>query len=98
MCSRDARCGIINLTRAQAVEWARDRIRVNAVAPTFVETTLTDRLLQEPGMRDRILARTPMRRLASAGEIAAAVFFLVSEAAALITGAVLPVDGGWTAA
>jgi NAD(P)-dependent dehydrogenase (short-subunit alcohol dehydrogenase family) len=90
--------GIINLTRAQAVEWAGDRIRVNAVAPTYVDTRLTGGLLQEPGMRDGILARTPMGRLASVEEVGAAVQFLASDAAALITGVVLPVDGGWTAA
>ena len=90
--------GIINLTRAQAVEWAGSGIRVNAVAPTFVETKLTDRLLQEPGIHDGIIARTPMGRLARPGEIAAAVIFLASDAAAFITGIVLPVDGGWTAA
>lgn len=90
--------GIVNLTRAQAVEWAHAGIRVNAVAPTFVETTLTGRLLAEPGMRDGILARTPMGRLAQPGDVADAVAFLASGAAALVTGIVMPVDGGWTAA
>lgn len=90
--------GIVNLTRAQAVEWAHAGIRVNAVAPTFVETRLTGRLLAEPGMRDGILARTPMGRLAQPGDVADAVAFLASAAAALVTGIVMPVDGGWTAA
>jgi NAD(P)-dependent dehydrogenase (short-subunit alcohol dehydrogenase family) len=89
--------GIVNLTRAHAAEWARAGIRVNAIAPTFVETTLTGRLLAEPGMREGILARTPMGRLAQPAEIAEAVAFLASDAAALVTGVVMPIDGGWTA-
>ncbi len=89
--------GIVNLTRAHAVEWAQAGIRVNAVAPTFVETKLTGRLLAEPGMRDAILARTPMGRLAQPGEIAEVVAFLASDAAAFVTGIVIPIDGGWTA-
>ena len=88
--------GIVNLTRAHAAEWARAGIRVNAIAPTFVETTLTGRLLAEPGMREGILSRTPMGRLAQPGEIAEAVAFLASDAAALVTGIVMPIDGGWT--
>lgn len=89
--------GVVNLTRAQAVEWAGAGIRVNALAPAFVETQLTERLLQEPGMRDGIVARTPLGRLARAEEIAAAVVFLVSDAAKFVTGTILPIDGGWTA-
>jgi NAD(P)-dependent dehydrogenase (short-subunit alcohol dehydrogenase family) len=89
--------GIINLTRAQAAEWAGSGVRVNAVAPTFVETSLTGRLLETPGLREGILARTPMGRLAGPGDVAEAVTFLASDAAAFVTGTVLPVDGGWTA-
>lgn len=89
--------GIVNLTRAHAAEWVRAGIRVNAIAPTFVETTLTGRLLAEPGMREGILSRTPMGRLAQPGEIAEAVAFLASDAAAVVTGIVMPIDGGWTA-
>ncbi|MCB1463073.1 MAG: SDR family oxidoreductase [Nitratireductor sp.] len=89
--------GIINLTRAQAAEWAHVNIRVNAVAPTFVETRLTEGLLSEAGMKESIIARTPMARIAQPEEIAATVLFLASDSASMITGIVVPVDGGWTA-
>ena len=89
--------GIVNLTRAHAAEWASHGIRVNAVAPTFVDTRLTGRLLEDASIRDGILSRTPMGRLADADDVAAAVVFLASDAAKFITGAIVPVDGGWTA-
>jgi len=89
--------GIVNLTRAHAAEWAGAGIRVNAVAPAFVETALTERLLENPEMRDGILSRTPMGRMARPSEVAEAVLYLASDAAAFVTGVVLPVDGGWTA-
>jgi NAD(P)-dependent dehydrogenase (short-subunit alcohol dehydrogenase family) len=85
------------LTRALAVELAPHRIRVNAVAPTFVETAMTRPFLREPGARARVLERIPLGRLGSVADVAAAVVFLASPAAALVTGASLRVDGGWTA-
>jgi NAD(P)-dependent dehydrogenase (short-subunit alcohol dehydrogenase family) len=92
-----AKGAIVNMTRALACEWAPHGVRVNAVAPTFVRTRLTEALLADPEMERRLLADTPMGRLAEPEEVAAAILFLVSDMASMITGAILPVDGGWLA-
>jgi gluconate 5-dehydrogenase/2-deoxy-D-gluconate 3-dehydrogenase len=92
-----AKGAIVNFTRALACEWARSGVRVNAVAPTFARTRLTEPLLADQEMTARLLADTPMGRFAEAEDVAAAILFLASDAAAMITGAILPVDGGWTA-
>jgi NAD(P)-dependent dehydrogenase (short-subunit alcohol dehydrogenase family) len=89
--------GLVNLTRALAVEWAPLGIRVNAVAPTYVETDLTRGLLADPVATGRIIDATPMRRLATLEEVADAVLFLVGPGAAMTTGHTLPVDGGFLA-
>jgi NAD(P)-dependent dehydrogenase (short-subunit alcohol dehydrogenase family) len=89
--------GMVNLTRALAVEWAPMKIRVNAVAPTYVETALTGQLLADAEMRQAIERRTPLGRMAKPIEVANAIAFLASDAASMITGAVLPIDGGWLA-
>jgi NAD(P)-dependent dehydrogenase (short-subunit alcohol dehydrogenase family) len=88
---------VVNMTRALAVEWAQSSIRVNAVAPTWVRTDLTADLLDRPGVMERIAALTPLRRLATPQEVAHAILFLASPAAAMITGHTLPVDGGFLA-
>jgi NAD(P)-dependent dehydrogenase (short-subunit alcohol dehydrogenase family) len=88
---------IVNMTRALAVEWAQSGIRVNAVAPTWVHTDLTAALLDQPGILDRIAGLTPLGRLATPEEVALAILFLASPAAAMITGHTLPVDGGFLA-
>lgn len=89
--------GLINLTRALAVEWAPLGIRVNAVAPTYVETDLTRGLLADPVATGRVIDATPMRRLATVEEVADAVLFLAGPASAMTTGHTLPVDGGFLA-
>jgi 2-deoxy-D-gluconate 3-dehydrogenase len=88
---------VVNMTRALAVEWAPHNIRVNAVAPTYVRTPFIAPLLAQPDLVARIEAMTPLGRLAEPREVAAAILFLASPAAAMITGHTLPVDGGFLA-
>ncbi len=92
-----AKAGVINLTRVLAIEWAPYRINVNAVGPTFVRTPLTEPTLSDPEMYEYIMQRIPLGRLATPDDVAAAVLFLASPAADMITGHTLLVDGGWTA-
>jgi NAD(P)-dependent dehydrogenase (short-subunit alcohol dehydrogenase family) len=89
--------GIIQMTRMLAIEWAAHGIRVNAIAPTTVLTPSREQLLNDPARRTAMLARIPTGRFATEDEIAAAVIYLASPAAASITGHTLPVDGGLTA-
>jgi NAD(P)-dependent dehydrogenase (short-subunit alcohol dehydrogenase family) len=88
---------VVNMTRALAVEWAANGIRVNSVAPTWVRTELTVGLFSDPELLNRILDLTPMRTLAEPADIAQAIVFLVSDQARMITGHTLPVDGGYLA-
>jgi len=92
-----AKAGVLGMTRAMASEWARSGIRVNAVAPGYVQTALVAELNRK-GMLDArgIAHRTPLGRMAEPAEIADAICFLASPRASYITGIVLPVDGGWT--
>ena len=93
-----AKAGVLGMTRALASEWARRGIRVNAVAPGYVKTALVDNLVERGAIDAQAIARrTPMGRMAAPEEIAQVIAFLASPLASYITGAVLPVDGGWTA-
>ena len=92
-----ARAGMLSFTESAACEWGASGVRVNAVAPTYVRTQLTAPLFENPEMADRILALTPLKRLAEPEDVAAAIAFLASRAAGMITGHVLPVDGGFLA-
>jgi NAD(P)-dependent dehydrogenase (short-subunit alcohol dehydrogenase family) len=85
------------LTKAAAVELGPHGVRVNAVAPTFVETPMTAPFLAAPAFRAEVEGRIPLGRLGRVEDVAAAVAYLVSDAAALVTGTSLLVDGGWTA-
>jgi len=88
---------VVNLTRALALEWAADNIRVNAVAPTFVRTDLTVPIFSNPEVLAKVMAHTPLGRLPEPEEIAAAIVYLCSPAARSITGVTLPVDSGYLA-
>ncbi len=85
------------LTRALAVEYAAFNIRVNTVAPGFVETGLTERVLRNPMFNKALIDRTPMRRLGTPVDIARAALFFASDDSGFVTGAELAVDGGMTA-
>jgi NAD(P)-dependent dehydrogenase (short-subunit alcohol dehydrogenase family) len=89
-----SKAGLIAVTRSLAFEWADRGVRVNAIAPTFVETELSGLWLNRPGVRERTEAAVPMHRLPTVDEVAAAIAYLVSPAADAINGVVLPVDGG----
>lgn len=89
--------GVVNLTRLLAIELAPYNIQVNAVAPTFVSTPMTDGMFRDEQFRADVVSRIPLGRIAIPEEIAGAVVFLASPAADMITGHTLVVDGGWTA-
>ena len=91
------KAGIVQMTRALAVEWAPYGIRVNAVAPGRVDTEARAGSLADPAYLAESLARVPLRRFASAEEVAEAVRYLASPAASYVTGHTLVLDGGLTA-
>ena len=87
--------GVAQLTKSLAIAWGTDNIRVNAVAPGWIATPLTQTLQDDPTRSATILARTPIGRWGQPEDVVGAVVFLCSPAAAFITGIVLPVDGGY---
>ena len=91
-----SKAAIIQLTRNLACEWAADGIRVNCVAPWYIDTPLVQPVLQDPQYLKDILDRTPMARIGTPQEAAAAIAFLAMPAASYITGQCLAVDGGFS--
>lgn len=89
--------GVVNLTRALALEWAADNIRVNAVAPTYVRTDLTTVIFSNAEMMKTVMAHTPLGRFPEPRDVALAILFLASDAARCVTGVTLPVDSGYLA-
>ena len=87
--------GVAQLTKSLAIAYAADRIRVNAVAPGWIATPLTQALHDDPARSGPILARTPLGRWGTPDDVAGPVLFLASAAARFVTGVVLPVDGGY---
>ena len=89
--------GVGQLTKGLASEWAPYGVRVNAIAPGYYRTAMTEPLFQDPDFREYIRSRIPMKRPGIPEELAGAVVFLASDASAYVTGQILYVDGGWTA-
>ena len=92
-----SKAGILQLTQSLASAWAADGVRVNAIAPGWIETKLTAPVQANETVNRQILERTPMGRWGKPEEMAGAALFLASEAAAFVTGVTVPVDGGWSA-
>jgi NAD(P)-dependent dehydrogenase (short-subunit alcohol dehydrogenase family) len=89
--------GVEQVTRVLALEWAPHGVTVNAVAPTFIRTPGTAERLDDPEFLADVLSRLPVGRVGTPMDVAGAVVYLASDAAGLVTGTVLTVDGGWTA-
>ncbi len=89
--------GVNQLTRVMALEWSKHGVTVNAVAPTFIYTPGTAERLDDPEYRENVLRRIPAGQVGDISDVAGAVIYLASDAAKLVTGSLLVVDGGWTA-
>ena len=92
------KAGILQLARTAATEWATLGVRVNAIGPGVVETPLTAQIKNNKAWYDAYAAKSPMQRWAQPGEMVGPTLFLLSDAASYVTGAIVYVDGGWTAA
>jgi 2-deoxy-D-gluconate 3-dehydrogenase len=89
--------GIVQMTRAMATAWAKDNIQVNAILPGWIDTDLTKSAREQvPGLHERVLARTPAQRWGDPDDFAGIAVFLASPASNFVTGAAIPVDGGYS--
>lgn len=88
---------VINLTRSLALEWARYGITVNAIGPAYIETEMNKEELSNEKVRNKIISKTPLKRLGNPEELEGAVMLLASDASSFITGQTIYVDGGWLA-
>jgi NAD(P)-dependent dehydrogenase (short-subunit alcohol dehydrogenase family) len=91
-----SKAGVHHLTRSLAADWAPRKVRVNAVAPTYIETELTRFVYDDPEMMKHWIGGTPMGRMGQPSEIAAVILFLASEASSLMTGSIVSADAGYT--
>ncbi len=91
-----SKAGVHHLTRSLAAEWAPRGVRVNAVAPTYIETDLTREVALDPDISKHWIDGTPMARMGQPWEIASVILFLASDASSLMTGSIVSVDGGYT--
>ncbi|HZS91246.1 MAG TPA: SDR family NAD(P)-dependent oxidoreductase [Chloroflexota bacterium] len=93
-----SKAGVLGLAHALAVEWGPRGVRVNALAPGFIRTDLQDDLVRRGVFpRDRVVARTPLRRIGAVEDVAAAAVYMASDEASFMNGSTLTVDGGWLA-
>ena len=89
--------GMVQMTKALAVEWAKDGVKVNAVAPTFIETEFTAKMFEDEAFKKDVESRILLDGLAQPKDISGAVLYLASDLANFVTGETIKVDGGWTA-
>ena len=92
-----SKAGVKQFTKGLANEWAQLGIRVNSISPAFIETAMVEKVLQNPANRQLLESRTPLKRAGTPGEVAELILFLASPRSSYITGADIPIDGGWTA-
>jgi len=89
--------GVEGLTKGMAIDLAKYNIRVNSVCPTFVETPMVKKFFKDKSFKKSVIENIPLGKLATESDIASAVVYLASDAASMMTGSSLVIDGGWTA-
>lgn len=89
--------GLEGMVKAMAVEWGKSAVRINTICPTFVRTALTEATFEDPARRAWIMEKIKLPRVAEVADISGAAVYLASDAAAMVTGTALMIDGGWTA-